>query len=53
MWSATAGTPEQLVEKLQPWVDAGLGYTIGFFADSGHTTEGMELFAKDVIPALS
>jgi F420-dependent oxidoreductase-like protein len=53
MWSGTAGTPDQLVEKLQPWVDAGLDYTIVFFADSGHTKDGMELFAREVIPAFS
>jgi len=53
MWTSAAGTPEQLIVMLQPWVDAGLDYTIVFFADSGYTTEGMELFAREVVPAFS
>jgi F420-dependent oxidoreductase-like protein len=53
MWTGSAGTPEQLIEMLRPWVDAGLDYTIVFFPDSGHTTDGIELFAREVIPALS
>ena len=44
---------DTLIELLQPWVDAGLDYTIVFFADGGHTTEGMELFAREVMPAFS
>lgn len=46
-----AGTPEQLVEKLQPWVDAGLDYAIAYFQDAAYDTSGLELFAREVFPA--
>jgi F420-dependent oxidoreductase-like protein len=49
----TAGTPEQLVAKLQPWVDAGLSYAITYFQDAAYDTSGLELFAREVIPAFS
>ncbi len=48
-----AGTPDQLVERIQPWVDAGLEYLIGYFPDAGYDTSGIELFAREVAPALS
>jgi F420-dependent oxidoreductase-like protein len=47
-----AGTPEQLVERLQPWKDAGLEYLIGYFSEAAFDTSGLELFAKEVVPAL-
>jgi len=31
MYRAMAGTPEQLVERLRPWAEAGLGYAIVYF----------------------
>ena len=46
-----AGTPEQLIEKLRPWADAGADYTILYFAESATDTSGMERFAAEVIPA--
>lgn len=46
-----AGTPGQLIERLQPWVDAGLGYLITYFADAADDTTGLELFAREVMPA--
>ena len=49
----TSGTPDQLIEKLRPWADAGLEYAILYFAETGHDTSGIELFASEVIPALS
>ena len=52
MFRETAGTPEQLVEKLRPWADAGLGYTIVYFAEAAYDTSGLERFAREVIPAL-
>ena len=48
-----AGTPEQWIERLLPWQDAGLGYAIFFFVDCAYDTSGLELFARDVIPALA
>jgi F420-dependent oxidoreductase-like protein len=53
MWGDFVGTPEQLVEKLRPWGEAGMDYAIVFFADSGHDSSSIELFANEVMPALS
>lgn len=51
-FAATAGTPEQLVEKLRPWKEAGMTYGIHYFAEAAYDTSGLELFAAEVIPAL-
>jgi F420-dependent oxidoreductase-like protein len=48
-----AGTPEQLIEKLQPWAAAGADYAILYFAEAAGDTGGLERFAAEVIPALS
>jgi len=47
-----AGTPDQLVDHLAPWRDAGLEYLIGYFSDAAFDTSGLELFAREVVPAL-
>ncbi len=52
-YRAMAGTPDQLVEKLRPWADAGMSYAIGYFAEAAYDTSGLERFAREVIPALS
>jgi len=46
-----AGTPEQIVDRLRPWVDAGMGYLIGYFPDAAYDRSGLELFGREVIPA--
>lgn len=51
-YRATAGTPEQLVELLGSWADAGLGYAICYFPDAAYDTAGIERFARTVLPAL-
>ena len=48
-----SGTPEQIVEKLRPWADAGLEYTIVYFPDPAYDLTGVELFAREVAPALA
>ena len=48
-----AGTPEQLIETLSTWSDVGMEYAIVYFTDAAYDTSGLELFARDVIPALS
>jgi F420-dependent oxidoreductase-like protein len=48
-----AGTPEQLVAKLRPWVEAGMTYGIAYFAEVSHDTAGLERFAREVVPAFS
>jgi F420-dependent oxidoreductase-like protein len=50
--AGTAGTPEQLVETLSKWGEAGMEYAIAYFPDAAYDTAGLELFARDVIPAL-
>ena len=45
-------TPEQLIEKLKPWVDAGLGYMICYFQESAYDRSGLERFAREVLPEL-
>ncbi len=53
LFAEMAGTPEQLAERLRPWVDAGMGYGIAFFAEAAHDVSGLERFAKEVVPALA
>jgi F420-dependent oxidoreductase-like protein len=48
----TVGTPEQIVEKLRPIVAAGMTYPILYFAEAVYDTSGIELFEREVIPAL-
>lgn len=48
-----SGTPEQLVSYLKDWEAAGMTYAIGNFADVAYDRSSLELFAREVIPALS
>lgn len=50
---AAVGTPEQIVEKLGAVRERGLGYAILNFPESAYDTSGIELFEREVIPALS
>ncbi|WP_328398114.1 LLM class F420-dependent oxidoreductase [Nocardia sp. NBC_00416] len=50
---AAVGTPEQIVEKLSAVRDRGLGYTILNFPEAAYDTSGIELFEREVIPALA
>jgi len=47
-----AGTPEQIVERLQQRRDAGGDYAICYFAEAAYDTSGIELFEREVMPAL-
>jgi F420-dependent oxidoreductase-like protein len=47
-----SGTPEQIIEWLGAFQEAGLGYAILNFADVAYDRSSLELFAKEVIPAL-
>lgn len=47
-----AGTPDQLVERFRPWVEAGMSYAICYFPEAAWDTTGLELFARGVAPAL-
>ena len=52
-YRAMAGTPEQLVERLGPWSEAGMSYAIVYFFDAAHDSSGLERFAHEVIPAIN
>jgi alkanesulfonate monooxygenase SsuD/methylene tetrahydromethanopterin reductase-like flavin-dependent oxidoreductase (luciferase family) len=47
------GTPEQVIDGLLAYRDAGAGYLIAFFQDAAHDPSGLELFGREVIPALA
>ncbi|MFC9439360.1 LLM class F420-dependent oxidoreductase [Nocardia sp. NPDC057030] len=51
--SLAVGTPEQIIERLTPVRDLGLGYAIFNFPESAYDTSGIELFEKEVAPALA
>lgn len=48
-----SGTPEQVVEKLQRLRTLGCEYVITYFPEAAYDRSGIELFEKEVIPALS
>lgn len=50
---AAVGTPEQIIEKLGAVRERGLGYAILNFPESAYDNSGIELFEREVIPALS
>lgn len=47
------GTPEQIVERLRARADLGLGYAIHYFPEHAYDRSGVDLFEREVIPALS
>jgi F420-dependent oxidoreductase-like protein len=47
------GTPEQLVERLTAARDMGMTYAIGHFLDAAYDRGSVDLFAREVIPALA
>jgi F420-dependent oxidoreductase-like protein len=50
--STAAGTPEQVVERLDAVRRAGLAYAIFYFPEAAYDTSGLELFESEVLPAL-
>ena len=50
--SAT-GTPEQVIERLRRLRDLGCEYAILYFPEAAYDRSGIELFEREVIPALS
>ncbi|MGE2737029.1 LLM class F420-dependent oxidoreductase [Mycolicibacterium vaccae] len=50
---AGCGTPEQLVESLQQLRALGCQYVICYFPEAAYDRSGIELFEREVIPALS
>jgi F420-dependent oxidoreductase-like protein len=47
------GTPEQIVERLTELAGLGLTYAIAYFRDVAYDRSGLDLFAREVIPALA
>ena len=46
------GTPEQVVERLTELKARGLGYSIHYFPEAAYDRSGIELFEREVMPAL-
>ncbi|MFG6490722.1 LLM class F420-dependent oxidoreductase [Microbacterium sp. P03] len=46
------GTPEQIVERLNEMRAVGLGYAIHYFPEHAYDRSGVDLFEREVIPAL-
>jgi hypothetical protein len=46
------GTPEQIVSTLRELQDAGMTYAITYFAEAAYDRSGIELFEREVAPAL-
>ena len=47
------GTPEQIIENLTKLKDAGMTYGIFNFAEAAYDRSGIELFEREVVPALA
>lgn len=52
LYRAGSGTPDRVIEWLKEYEKAGMTYAIVNFADVAYDRSSMELFAKEVIPAL-
>lgn len=50
---SAAGTPEQAIERLAKLRDLGCEYAICYFPEAAYDRSGVELFEREVIPALS
>ncbi len=48
-----SGTPEQIITYLKGWEALGLGYAIVYFPDPAYDLSGLELFAREVMPAFT
>jgi F420-dependent oxidoreductase-like protein len=50
---SASGTPEQVVEKIRHLRDLDCGYVICYFPEAAYDRSGVDLFEREVIPALS
>ncbi|MCX2928716.1 LLM class F420-dependent oxidoreductase [Mycobacterium sp. CVI_P3] len=50
---SAAGTPERVVESLTALRDLGCEYVICYFPEAAYDRSGIELFEREVIPALA
>ena len=51
--TALVGTPAQVIEHLADMRERGLGYAIHYFPEAAYDRSGIELFEREVVPALS
>ncbi|MGV8965686.1 MAG: LLM class F420-dependent oxidoreductase [Cellulomonas sp.] len=47
------GTPEQIIERLQQLQSLGMTYALTYFADAAYDRSSIELFEREVAPALT
>ena len=47
------GTPEQVIERMLQLKSLGLGYSIHYFPEAAYDRSGIELFEREVMPALA
>ena len=47
------GTPDQVVERLAGMKERGLAYAIHYFPEAAYDRSGIELFEREVMPALA
>ena len=50
---STTGTPEEVAERIGKVRDLGCDYAICYFPEAAYDRSGIELFEREVIPALS
>ncbi len=50
---SAAGTPEQVIESLSALRELGCEYVICYFPEAAYDRSGIELFEREVIPALA
>ena len=50
---SAAGTTEQVIERIAKVRDLGCEYAICYFPEAAYDRSGIELFEREVIPALS
>jgi alkanesulfonate monooxygenase SsuD/methylene tetrahydromethanopterin reductase-like flavin-dependent oxidoreductase (luciferase family) len=53
LYRHASGTPEQVIACLKEWEALGLDYAIVYFPDPAYDMSSLDLFADEVIPALS
>lgn len=53
LYRHNSGTPEQVIASLKEWEALGLAYAIVYFPDAAYDLSGLELFAREVIPAFA
>ena len=53
LYEKMSGTPDQIASKLSKWDAEGMTYAILYFPDAAYGAASLDLFAREVIPAMS